>query len=105
MAGLQLTEIQDLAYLGGFRVNFGGETLPNFCQKLIASIWSSLCQSKGLAIMADVASSLFKSTVFNIEKLDGMNFPFWKEKIYNVLIQKKQVKPIKLKGVKPKSMD
>ena len=79
MVGLQLTEIQDLAYLGGFLVNFAGETLPNFCQKLIASIWSSLWQSKGLEVMADAASSSSESTVFNIEKLDGTNFPFWKE--------------------------
>ena len=55
--------------------------------------------------MAKVASLSSKSTAFHIEKLDGTNFPFWKDQIYNVLIQKKQVKPIKLKGVKPKSMD
>ena len=55
--------------------------------------------------MADIASFLSKSTTFNIEKLDGTNFPFWKEQIYNVLVQKKQVKPIKLKGVKPENMD
>ena len=52
-----------------------------------------------------MASLLSKSTAFHIEKLDGTNFPFWKEQIYNVLVQKKQVKPIKLKGVKPKAMD
>ena len=55
--------------------------------------------------MVDVASLSSKSTAFNIEKLDGTNFPFWKEQIYNVLVQKTQVKPIKLKGVKPESMD
>ena len=55
--------------------------------------------------MADATSSLFESTVFNIEKLDGTNFPFRKEQIYNVLVQKKRVKPIKLKGVKPENMD
>ena len=43
--------------------------------------------------------------IFNIEKLNGTNFPFWKSQIMNVLVQKKQVKPIKLKGVKPKAMD
>ena len=42
--------------------------------------------------------------MLNIEKLHGMNFSFWKEQIYNVLVQKKQVKPIKLKGVKPEDM-
>ena len=34
-------------------------------------------------------------SLFNIEKLDGTNFPFWKEQIYNVLTT------IKLKGIKP----
>ena len=42
--------------------------------------------------------------MFNIEKLDGTNFPFWKEQIYNVLVQKKQVKPLKLQGIKPEDM-
>ena len=44
-------------------------------------------------------------SLFNIEKLKGTNFPFWKEQIYNVLVQKKQVKPIKMKGIKPNDMD
>ena len=48
--------------------------------------------------------SLSESSFFNIEKLGDTNFPFWKEQIYNVLVQKKQVKPIKLMGVKPKAM-
>ena len=43
--------------------------------------------------------------IFNIEKLNGTSFPFWKSQIMNVLVQKKQVKPIKLKGVMPKAMD
>ena len=51
-----------------------------------------------------MASSSSKSSLFNIEKLDGTNFPFWKEQIYNVLVQKKQVKPIKLMGVKLEAM-
>ena len=55
--------------------------------------------------MVEVASLSFESITFHIERLDGTNFPFWKEQIYNVLIQKKQVKPIKLKGVKLESMD
>ena len=49
-----------------------------------------------------MATSSNESSLFNIEKLDGTNFPYWKEQIYNVLVQKKQVKRIKLKGVKPK---
>ena len=51
-----------------------------------------------------MASSSSKNAVYNIKKLDGTNFPFWKEQMYNVLVQKKQVKPIKLKGVKPKEV-
>ena len=46
-------------------------------------------------------ASSSKSSLFNIEKMDGRNFPLWKEQIYNVLVQKKQVRPIKLKGIKP----
>ena len=45
-----------------------------------------------------------ESSLFNIEKLDGTNFSFWKEQIYNVLVQKKHVKPLKLQGIKPKDM-
>ena len=52
----------------------------------------------------ETTSSLLESSLFNIEKLDGTSFPFWKEKIYNVLVQKKQMKPIKLMGVKPEAM-
>ena len=51
-----------------------------------------------------MASLSSKSSLFNIEKLDSTNFPFWKEQIYNVLVQKKQVKPIKLMGVKLEAM-
>ena len=51
-----------------------------------------------------MASSLSESFLFNIENLDSTNFPFWKEQIYNVVVQKKQVKPIKLMAVKPKAM-
>jgi len=46
-------------------------------------------------------ASSSENSLFNIEKLDGTNFPFWKEQVYNVLVQKKQIKPIKLQGVKP----
>ena len=42
---------------------------------------------------------------FDNEKLDGTNFSYWKEQIYNVLVQKKQVKPIKCKGIKLKDFD
>ena len=50
-------------------------------------------------------ASSSENSLFNIEKLDGTNFPFWKEQIYNVLVQKKQIRPIKMKGIKPENMD
>ncbi|MCO5549895.1 hypothetical protein L7F22_003370 [Adiantum nelumboides] len=45
------------------------------------------------------------SSLYNIKKLDGTNLPLWKKQIWHVLVQKKQLKPIKLKGIKPKDMD
>jgi len=44
-------------------------------------------------------------TLYNIKKLDGTNFPFWKKQIWQVLVQKKQIKPIKYKGIKPENMN
>ncbi|MCO5593962.1 hypothetical protein L7F22_047981 [Adiantum nelumboides] len=46
-----------------------------------------------------------ENTLFNIEKLDGSNYAYWKEQIYNVLVQKKQAKPIRLAGLKSEDMD
>ncbi|RYA67440.1 hypothetical protein DD598_28305, partial [Enterobacter cloacae complex sp. 2DZ2F16B1] len=45
------------------------------------------------------------TALYNIKKLDGTNFPLWKKQIWHVLVQKKQIKPIKLKGIKPEDMD
>ncbi|MCO5588718.1 hypothetical protein L7F22_042677 [Adiantum nelumboides] len=45
------------------------------------------------------------SSLYNIKKLDGTNFPLWTKQIWHVLVQKKQLKPIKLKGIKPEGMD
>ena len=53
--------------------------------------------------MADMASS-HGENLYNIKKLDGTNFPFCKKKIWQVLVQKKQIKPIKLKGERPESI-
>ena len=39
-----------------------------------------------------------QDALFNIKKLDGTNFAFWKKKIWQVLVQKKHIKLIKLKG-------
>ena len=33
--------------------------------------------------------------MYNIKKLDVMNFWLWKEQIHDLLIQKKQLKPLK----------
>ena len=67
-------------------MQFPRETLPDFSERVMAT------------------SSSEGGSLFNIEKLNGTNFPFWKEQIYNVLVQKKQVKPIKQKGIKPEDM-
>ena len=48
-------------------MQFPRETLPDFSERVMAT---SLSEG-GL--------------LFNIEKLNGTNFPFWKEQIYNVL--------------------
>ena len=76
-------------FYGCWQSQFTKETLPNFFLGVV-NLWRVM------------ATSSNESSLFNIEKLDGTNFPFGKEQIYNVLVQKKQVKPIKLKGVKPK---
>ena len=46
-----------------------------------------------------------EDTVFNIEKLDGTNFSYWKDQIWDVLVQKKQIRPLKLQGIKPENME
>ncbi|MCO5564947.1 hypothetical protein L7F22_018617 [Adiantum nelumboides] len=51
------------------------------------------------------SSTSAKNTLFNIEKLDNSNYAYWKEEIYNVLVQKKQAIPIHLAGLKPEDMD
>ena len=68
------------------------ETLLKFLER---SVW------KLVKIMTD---SNNESNIYNIEKPDGTNFPFWKEQMYNVLVQKKQAKPIKYEGKKPTTM-
>ena len=45
-----------------------------------------------------------EGNIYNIEKLDSTKFPFWKEQVYNVLVQKNQAKPIKYEGKKPTTM-
>ncbi|MCO5576917.1 hypothetical protein L7F22_030738 [Adiantum nelumboides] len=55
-------------------------------------------------------ASSHDSSLYNIKKLDGTNFPLWKKQIWHVLVQKKQLKlvklkVIKLKEIKPEDMD
>ena len=42
--------------------------------------------------------------LFNIRKFDGTNFSLWKEQIQDVLVQKKQLKPIVGPNAKPVNM-
>ncbi|MCO5572351.1 hypothetical protein L7F22_026104 [Adiantum nelumboides] len=53
--------------------------------------------------MASTSNS--DSMLFNIEKLEGHNYAYWKEQIYTVFVQKKQSKPICLQGIKPDDMN
>ncbi|MCO5575920.1 hypothetical protein L7F22_029727 [Adiantum nelumboides] len=73
-----------------FRGQFTGETLTDFSRKV-----------NSLASMASSQSEI----LYNIKKLDGTDFPFWKKQILLVLVHKKQVKPLKLKGERPEGMD
>ncbi|MCO5604734.1 hypothetical protein L7F22_058904 [Adiantum nelumboides] len=75
----------------GFGGQFIGETPLNFLQEV----------TKVIVAMA----SSQDSSLYNIKKLDGTNFPLWKKQIWHVLVQKKQLKPIKLKGIKLEDMD
>ena len=81
------------------RVCFLAKTLPDLPKFWFFYFLELLC-GRVLAVMA----SSSENSLFNIEKLDGTNLPFWKEQIYNVLVQKKQARPTKLKGVKPEGM-
>ncbi|KAH7299128.1 hypothetical protein KP509_25G074000 [Ceratopteris richardii] len=46
------------------------------------------------------------SHLMHIKKLEGAhNFAVWQKQCYNILLQKKQAKPIKVKGVKPENME
>ena len=40
----------------------------------------------------------------DVARFDGTDFAYWKMLCYQVLVQEKQVKPIKCKGVKPTDM-
>ncbi|MCO5611252.1 hypothetical protein L7F22_065504 [Adiantum nelumboides] len=45
------------------------------------------------------------SSLYNIKKLNRTKFPLWKKQIWHVLVQKKQLTSIKLKGIKLEVMD
>ena len=42
--------------------------------------------------------------LYNIRKFDGTNFSMWKEQLKDVLVQKKQLKPISEPTAKPADM-
>ncbi|MCO5591481.1 hypothetical protein L7F22_045465 [Adiantum nelumboides] len=57
-------------------------------------------------LQANPGSNILQdSSLYNIKKLDGANFLLWKKQIWHILVQKKQLKPINLKEIKPKDMD
>ena len=41
-----------------------------------------------------MTTSLSEKDIYSIRKFDGTNFPIWKEKIQDVLIQKGQLQPL-----------
>ena len=49
-------------------------------------------------------SSSRERELYNIKKFDGTNFNLWKEQIQDVLVQKKQLKPISGPIAKPADM-
>ena len=49
-------------------------------------------------------SSSGEHELYNIRKFDGTNFSMWKEQIKDVLVQKKQLKPISRPTAKPVDM-
>ena len=49
-------------------------------------------------------SSSHERELYNIRKFDGTNFNMWKEQIKDVLVQKKQLKPISGPTAKPVDM-
>ena len=67
---------------------------------MAVSSWLQLCCDCSLVVMGTK-----EDTVFNIEKLDGTNFSYWKDQIWDVLVQKKQIRPLKLQGIKPINME
>ncbi|KAH7307140.1 hypothetical protein KP509_22G047700 [Ceratopteris richardii] len=53
-----------------------------------------------------MAGSSDSSHLMHIKKLEGAhNFAVWQKQCYNILLQKKQAKPIKAKGVKPADVE
>ncbi|MCO5577939.1 hypothetical protein L7F22_031776 [Adiantum nelumboides] len=53
-----------------------------------------------------MASSSESGNLLHIRKLEGAhNFAIWKKQCYNVMLQKKQAKPIKIEGRKPDEIE
>ena len=67
-----------------------------YCQ-VAAEILSVFCTVAAM-------SSSGERELYNIRKFDGTNFSMWKEQIKDVLVQKKQLKPISGPTAKPPGM-
>ncbi|KAH7296972.1 hypothetical protein KP509_26G047000 [Ceratopteris richardii] len=53
-----------------------------------------------------MAGSNDSTHLTHIKKLEeAHNFAVWQKQCYNIMLQKKQAKPIKVKGVKPENME
>lgn len=67
-----------------------------YCQ-VVAEILSDFC-----VVVAMCSSG--ERELYNIRKFDGTNFSLWKEQIKNILVQKRQLKPISWPTAKPANM-
>ena len=62
------------------------------------------CQNFVSFCVVAAMSSLGERELYNIRKFNGTNINLWKEKIKDVLLQKKQLKPISGLTAKPSDM-
>ena len=65
---------------------------PKFCQIFARWLVRAVQGCIFCKLRRSMASSS-ETTLYNIKKLDGSNFRFWKKQIWHVLVQKKQVHP------------
>ena len=55
-------------------------------------------------IASNIASSSIDNAIFNITNLNGTNYGYWKSQIWQVLMHKNHVKPLRLSGQQPAGM-